>query len=143
MQSENNDFKPPKSERFLDTNDEDVFTVGYLQISDEMSSQLWEKISAYIATQVKFSKPKQQLPEEMQEEEEKPFVSEVKLLPDAKEFIANRQRIMRRASTRRVRVNPNKESLRQLLKDRYNMLDRLLMSRNNNQNLKMLSAYRN
>lgn len=89
------EYKPLESQRYLDTNNEDVFTLGYLQITDEMSSQLWDKISALIESQVKFCKPKKQLPEDM--EEEKPFISQVKLLADANVYISDRNRLRRNA----------------------------------------------
>lgn len=157
MQTSSNVSKSLKSKRFLDTENEDVFTFGYLQINGEMRSQLWDKVSAFIDTQVKFRKPKEPLPEKM--EVVKPFISQVKLLADADTYLEdgelpgqrrvpywNKSRYIRAESCygeraisaiiKREKLNPMRNSLRQLLReytisrDRCTMLEKMLLSRN-------------
>ncbi|EDW05931.1 uncharacterized protein LOC6585461 [Drosophila mojavensis] len=77
----------PKSERYLA--DEDAAPVSDLQISKEMQTHLWGKLSAIIQNQVEYCEKTDQPASGSEEEKENGWFSQVKLLSNADCYVAD------------------------------------------------------
>ncbi|KAH8396332.1 hypothetical protein KR222_008643, partial [Zaprionus bogoriensis] len=76
----------PKSERYLNDDQETGAAYNDLQISPHMQTHIWGKLSAIIASQIQFHKPEQLQPEQQEKQEREP-VNRVRLVSDAKCYL--------------------------------------------------------
>ncbi|XP_030382307.1 uncharacterized protein LOC115629860 [Scaptodrosophila lebanonensis] len=78
---------PLKSERYLDDDDGNDATTNDLQISEQMQTHIWHKLSAVIQHQVEFCLPKSPVGQLEKRATTFPLTSELKLLSNADCFI--------------------------------------------------------
>ncbi|EDW04400.1 GH23268 [Drosophila grimshawi] len=78
--------KMPKTERYLD--EQSVAAASDLQVSNEMQTHIWGKLSAIIQNQIEFCEPKQQIHCESQEKQ-LTWTNQVKLVANADCYIVD------------------------------------------------------